>query len=676
MKIIRHFTAVWLLIAALPSAAQQRDAALADFIARNEAAAPAPLLPRDSFLEFEAIRRIKLSPDGRYVAYATLREPERRLYLLDTTTLASKLLLSLPSLTDIDWTVDSSTLLLDMGNTVGQLPIAGTAAPGYLAALKLANGDYYLGSDRTEAGGILVVRTPEKGLHILQRIDLAGTTTEIFRTSQGIDNAFLSSDGRIAFIDLIAPKQKRAVSVVDGGETELLSCLVIMQCHAISYDAANQQLWMLNNADSDLPQVERWSLADNSRNKVHSDPANVAAPYAIVNVRNQPVVLQYHDGVAHNYGFDAATNAHLAAIVAHFPTSNVTPGIGEGDIWLLTEESAVLGEPRYYLYNTTIGSFVEILANDRNAKVPPAESLSSSQPVHYRATDGMQLHGYVAAPKGRPLSATPLIALIHGGPWGRVHSNYSGLTQFLVNRGYIVFEPNFRASTGYGVNYMLSANRQFGDGTVQQDITDGVNYLLAQGIGDRTQLAIMGGSFGGFSVLAGLAFTPGLFKLGIASAPPAELGPSLRELTSQPASIERDPSMLERMRMLIADLDDPADMQRLHDKSPLAHLAAIKSPLLLLAGADDDRVSISHVKDYSLQLFNQRNTLSLLIDEDQGHGLTSPLARQAYFYLSETMLAYYFGGISQPLEDPLLAAYIQRKLLLNSDPALTLDQSP
>ncbi|MES2604226.1 MAG: prolyl oligopeptidase family serine peptidase, partial [Pseudomonadota bacterium] len=274
---------------------------------------------------------------------------------------------------------------------------------------------------------------------------------------------------------------------------------------------------------------------------------------------------------------------------------------------------------------------------------------------------------------GVPLNATPLVAVIHGGPWGRINSNYSGITQLLVNRGYSVFEPNFRSSTGYGLHYMTAGNREFGKGVVQQDIIDGVHYLLAQGIGDAERLGIVGGSFGGFSVLNGLAFTPDLFKVGVASVPPAALGISLVKLLNKPGELERDPSMKEMMRILASDVDDPADIKRLYDISPQAHLAAIKAPLLIMAGADDDRVDINHVKQYSLQLFNQGKTLSLLIDEDAGHGYGSARAKHADIYLTELFLSHYLGGALEPLDDPLVAHYIKRRMLMNSNTAVSVN---
>ena len=103
----------------------------------------------------------------------------------------------------------------------------------------------------------------------------------------------------------------------------------------------------------------------------------------------------------------------------------------------------------------------------------------------------------------------------HGGPWGRDTWGYSGMPQFLANRGYAVLQPNFRASTGYGKKFLNAGNKQWGD-KMQDDVTWGVKYLVAQGIADPKRVGIMGGSYGGYATLAGVAFTPDVYAAGVA----------------------------------------------------------------------------------------------------------------------------------------------------------------
>src|SRR5690606_31855478 len=121
----------------------------------------------------------------------------------------------------------------------------------------------------------------------------------------------------------------------------------------------------------------------------------------------------------------------------------------------------------------------------------------------------------------------------------------------------------------------------------------------------------------------------------------------------QPGFVRRQPSIRQRLITLGADYEDPAVLQQMYDKSPRAHLDAITAPLLVSAGADDDRIDIRHVKDYALRLLNEGKELALLIDEDEGHGFLSDEASEMSLYLTEAMLARHLGGRLQPLDDPL-----------------------
>lgn len=122
---------------------------------------------------------------------------------------------------------------------------------------------------------------------------------------------------------------------------------------------------------------------------------------------------------------------------------------------------------------------------------------------------------YLTTPKGVNPRNLPTVVLPHGGPLGARHLGFSRQAQFLANRGYAVLQPNFRASTGFGKRFLNLGNKQWGTGTMQHDITDGVRWLIQQGIADPRRVAIMGGSYGGFATLAGVTFTPELYAAGV-----------------------------------------------------------------------------------------------------------------------------------------------------------------
>jgi dipeptidyl aminopeptidase/acylaminoacyl peptidase len=635
-------------------------------IAEHQQAAIPPLLDRKLLLTESTLRSVQLSPDGQHVAFITRHGLENSLQLLNTTTLQTEQLLSSTQLTNIDWVANSSALILHLGKAIGVLRLDQRNAASYIATLDSKTHDRLLGSDRSSSGGVLIVREQAAGGWLLLRSDLNGTSTELLRSEDYIQDALLSADASTVFVATTTAEQRQILRLRAGQTTTLTTCQVLDSCRILVHDDATDALWLHAAQDSDLQAL----LAVNSTGemqRLHSDPRQVADLATVSFSKSAPRIAQYHDSTLHNYGLDAATQATLDQLSARFAGSNLHITLSDDEqVWLLDEDRSDLAEARHYLLQRATGTVTEILTNTRNPALPAAAQLSRKLPIDYRASDGLLLHGYLTLPTGVALSQAPLVAVIHGGPWTRITSSANSYTQLLANRGYIVFEPNFRASTGYGQHYMTSANRDFGNGRVQQDITEGVQFLLNNNIGDRNRVAIAGTSFGGFSVLSGLAFTPELYKVGIAAVPPADMGSALRQLLSHPDAEHRDATAQAELTELLGDINNAADLERLFAQSPQASLATIDAPLLIVAGADDDRVSISHVKDYSLELLNLGKQVSLWIDEDEGHRFANRTSMAAYYYLTELMLATYLRGRMQPLNDEGVAHYIDRKLLLRA----------
>jgi dipeptidyl aminopeptidase/acylaminoacyl peptidase len=276
----------------------------------------------------------------------------------------------------------------------------------------------------------------------------------------------------------------------------------------------------------------------------------------------------------------------------------------------------------------------------------------------------MRLHCFVMVPPGADPATRPLVAIAHGGPWTHVQPEYNAIAQFLVNRGYAVFEPNFRASTGHGLAYTLAANGDFGNGRVQRDIVDGVRHVLASGIGDPQRVGIVGASFGGYSALLGTTFQPELFKVGVAFVPPPDFAWTLRWILRNPESLSLGGPvpMRDWLRLLSLDVDDPVRMTRLHAQSPLANAARMNRPLLLVAGGEDRRVGIAGVIEYAAHLKLANKDVSLLVDADAGHANREAVAREANLYLTEAMLHRHLGGPAPAPPDAVLQAYLDTNL--------------
>ncbi|MEJ7606648.1 MAG: alpha/beta fold hydrolase [Bryobacteraceae bacterium] len=148
--------------------------------------------------------------------------------------------------------------------------------------------------------------------------------------------------------------------------------------------------------------------------------------------------------------------------------------------------------------------------------------LAEMQPIRYESAEGLEIPAYLTLPKGIPAKNLPMVLLPHGGPWARDGWGMNGLTQFLANRGYAVLQPNFRGSTGYGKKFLNGGDGEWGE-KMQVDLTEGVKHLVAKGIADPKRVGILGGSYGGYATLAGLAFTPDVYAAGVSIVGPSNL---------------------------------------------------------------------------------------------------------------------------------------------------------
>jgi dipeptidyl aminopeptidase/acylaminoacyl peptidase len=194
--------------------------------------------------------------------------------------------------------------------------------------------------------------------------------------------------------------------------------------------------------------------------------------------------------------------------------------------------------------------------------------------IKYKSSDGLEIPAYLVLPKGVPAKNLPMVAFPHGGPWGRDYWGYNSFAQFLANRGYAVLMPNFRASTGYGKKFLDAGNKQWGD-KMQDDITWGIKYLISEGIVDAKHVGIMGGSYGGYATLAGVAFTPDLYAAAVSIVGPSNLITLLNSIPPYWESIRK----LFYLRM--GDPTTDEGKAQLTRQSPLTSVDKIKTPYLL-----------------------------------------------------------------------------------------------
>jgi len=285
-------------------------------------------------------------------------------------------------------------------------------------------------------------------------------------------------------------------------------------------------------------------------------------------------------------------------------------------------------------------------------------SLAEMKPISYPSSDGLMIPGYLSIPKGSSGKNMPAVILVHGGPKGpRDDWGYSSYVQFLTNRGYVVMQPNFRASGGYGKEFLNAGDKQWGK-LMQDDITWGVKHLVKKGIIDPDRVAIMGGSYGGYATLAGLAFTPDVYACGIDIVGPSNL---FTLLESIPAYWEAGRKWLYEM---VGDPDTEEGQKLLREASPLFSVDNISKPLLIVQGANDPRVKQAESDQIVIALRDKGHPVDYILAEDEGHGFRKPLNRMAMMAQSEKFLAEYIGGRYQT-EIPADVAETLKKLTVD-----------
>ena len=258
------------------------------------------------------------------------------------------------------------------------------------------------------------------------------------------------------------------------------------------------------------------------------------------------------------------------------------------------------------------------------------EQLAQMRPIEYRARDGLPIHGYLTLPAGTAPKILPVVVNVHGGPWARDAWGFNPEVQFLANRGYAVLQVNFRGSTGYGRAFWEASFREWGR-RMQDDITDGVQWLIDQGIADPRRVAIYGGSYGGYATLAGLAFTPDLYAAGVDYVGVSNL---LTFMKTIPPYWKPYLAMLQEM---VGDLE--ADQAMLTAASPVFSADRIKAPLLIAQGAKDPRV-VKSESDQMVEAMRQRGVeVEYIVKDNEGHGFRNEENRFEFYEAMERFLA-------------------------------------
>jgi dipeptidyl aminopeptidase/acylaminoacyl peptidase len=619
-------------------------------------AGPPPLIDRELIFGNPEIAGAQLSPNGQYIAFLKPWKDTRNVYVkaVSEPFSAARLLTteSKRPVAGYFWTRDSKYILYVKDHDGDENYNVYAVDP---AAKPAAGADAPPSRDLTGLKGVRVIlyEVPKSDPDIvyigLNDRDKAWHDLYKLKISTGEKALLRKNTDRIVGWDFDLKGQLRlAERSADNGDTEILrvdadkltkiySCSVFEACGPLHFLPDGSRVYFETNKDVDLIQLALLDPATGKTETVESDPlGKVDFGGALFSEATDELVETWyiHDR-AKTYYKDKAFGGDVHWLEHKFPGEEVMLVSRTQDerYWLFTAHSD--REPG------------QTLLFDRKTRVItpqytlwekiPRQDLAEMKSVTYKSSDGLEIPAYLTLPKGVPAKNLPTLVIPHGGPWARDQWGYNPLAQFFANRGYAVLMPNFRGSTGYGRKFLDAGNLEWGR-KMQDDVTWGVKYLVAEGIADPKRVGILGGSYGGYATLAGVAFTPDVYSAAVDIVGPSNLITLMESI----------PPYWEAGRKLFAvrmgDSSTPEGKALLAERSPLNSVDKIKTPLLVAQGANDPRVNRREAEQIVIALRDRGFPVEYILAPDEGHGFARPVNNLALFMESEKFLAAHLGG--------------------------------
>ncbi|HEY1339489.1 MAG TPA: alpha/beta fold hydrolase [Bryobacteraceae bacterium] len=617
-----------------------------------------PLIDRELLFGNPEIAGAQLSPDGKYIAFLKPWKDTRNVWVKKTSEpFSAARLLTTEAKRPIAgylWSRDGKYVLYVKDNDGDENFNLYAVDP---AAATAAGKDAPPSRDLTGLTGVQVqmysapksdpdtlyigVNDRDKAWHDLYKVKLSsGEKTLLRKNTEKIAGWDFDLTGQLRLAERVADNGDQELLRVDpSGFTKIYSCNVFETCGVARFHKDGKRVYIETNKGNatDLAALELLDPATGKAEAVESDPLKrVDIEGAVFSEATDELAqTNYFDDKMRRYFRDKSFEADYKWLEGKFPGKDVGVASRTRDegLWLIGVSSDT--EPgEVYLFDRKAKSTAfQYKVRERLPRAPLAEM----KPIRYPSSDGLEIPAYLTLPKGVPAKNLPTLVIPHGGPWARDVWGYNPLAQFFANRGYAVLMPNFRGSTGYGKKFLNAGNGEWGR-KMQDDITWGVKYLVAEGTADPKRIGILGGSYGGYAVLAGVTVTPDLYRAAVDIVGPSNL---ITLLQSIPPYWEAGRKL---MYSRMADPGTPQGKAWLEERSPLHEAAKIKTPLLVVQGANDPRVNRAEAEQIVIALRDRGFPIEYLLAPDEGHGFQRPVNNMAMYMATEKFLAQQLDG--------------------------------
>lgn len=638
-----------------------------------KAGAQPPLIDRELLFGDPEISGAQLSPDGKFVSFIKPYNGTRNIWVKGLSEPFDK---ARPMTNDqarpvrsYFWSRDGRYLLYsqDKGgdenfniyavNPAEVLP-AGQPVPAArdLTGLKGVRVQI-LNAPLTDPNSLYIgLNDRDKAWHDLYKLNLTtGEKTLVRQNTDRIDAWEFDWNDQLKLAERSNPDGSTEWLRVEGEKmTPFYKTSIDEQSYVAGFAKDNQHVYLTTNKGTgrNLAEIVLLDPATGQEQPYQADPLKRVDVdgMTISEKTHEPVFVSFEDDRMRRVWKDKVFEQDFNTASKQLPGLDMYPMSHTTDerLWLLSAASAT--QPSVvYLFDRQSKQLTK--QYETRPKLHPAE-LADMKVVRYKSSDGLEIPAYLTLPKGMAAKNLPVVILPHGGPWGRDTYGFNTLHQFLANRGYAVLSPNFRASTGYGKKFLDAGNGEWGR-KMQDDLTWGVKYLVAQGIADPKRVGIMGGSYGGYATLAGVAFTPDLYSAAVAIVAPSNL---MTLLNAIPPYWEAG---RKQMYARMADPGTEAGRAALARMSPLGSADKIKTPLLVVQGANDPRVNKAEADQIVVALRDRNYPVQYICAPDEGHGFARPINNLAMFAASEKFLAGQLHGRYQESMSPAVAKRLE-----------------
>ena len=637
------------------------------------AAAQPPLIDRDLLFGDPEISGAQLSPDGKFLSFIKPYNGTRNIWVKGLNEAFDK---ARPMTNDqarpvrgYFWSRDGKYLLYsqDKGGDENfniyavnptEAPAAGQPVPAARDLTGLKGVRVQIINAPLSAPNTLYIglNDRDKAWHDLYKLNLTTGEKTLVRQNTGRLGAWTFDwNDQLRLASRSNPDGSTEWLRVEGEKmTPFYKTSIDEQSDIVGFTKDNRSVYLETNKGQgrDLAEIVLLDPATGQETPYQADPLKRVDVGSLIlsEKTHEPVFVSFEDDRMRRVWKDKAFEKDFNTASLQLKGLDVSPASHTTDerLWLLSASSATQPSATYLFDRQTKQLTKQY---DTRPKLNPA-NLADMKVVRYKSSDGLEIAAYLTLPKGVAAKNLPVIIFPHGGPWGRDTYGFNTYHQFLANRGYAVLSPNFRASTGYGKKFLEAGNGEWGR-KMQDDLTWGVKYLVAQGLADPKRIGIMGGSYGGYATLAGVAFTPDVYAAGVAIVAPSNLTTLLNSI---PAYWEAG------RKQMYARMGDPgteAGRAALARMSPLGAADKIKTPLMVVQGANDPRVNKAEADQIVVALRDRNYPVQYICAPDEGHGFARPVNNLAMLAASEKFLAAHLKGRYQESMTPAVAKRLQ-----------------